>query len=176
MAELWDDGTVTHVRPGGVVEELHAHTAPVNDVALAPDGTWAATVDEAGHVEIWDVGRGSGRWTQRESLEGHSGAVVEAGIDATGAELFTVASDDTVIIWDLTPDGGFGTSHVGLRDRSLANRPEVMDRGRSPSPTRPLNPAGEEIPYLDESTRSVAASFLDPLTGAWWAGSPWART
>jgi hypothetical protein len=33
------------------------------------------------------------------------------------------------------------------------------------APTRPLNPAGETIPYLGESTRTVAATFLDPRTG-----------
>ena len=44
-AMLWDDGTVTLFdRAGAVVQELDAHRLPVRDVALAPDGSWAATV------------------------------------------------------------------------------------------------------------------------------------
>ena len=76
VAVLWDDGVVTLLdRAGTVVQELRAHGGTVWDVALAPDGTWAATVGQRAEVVLWDVDPATGRWSQRESLEGHGGDV-----------------------------------------------------------------------------------------------------
>ena len=161
------DGTVTvYDRTGAVIQELQGLRQPVYDVALAPDGTWAATGGESGEVALWDVDPSTGRWSMRESLPGHAGTVQEVEIDATGKRLFTLASDDTVIVWDVDPDGGFGAAHPGLPGRWLANRPEVVDPGRLiVAPTRPLDPNGQEIPYAGAPTLEVAATFLDPRTG-----------
>jgi|tagenome__1003787_1003787.scaffolds.fasta_scaffold20981268_2 DNA-binding SARP family transcriptional activator/WD40 repeat protein len=166
-AVLWNDGTVTLVdRAGGVVQDLGAHSALVWDVALAPDGSWAATVGDGGEVRVWDVDPATGRWTQRESLVGHDVQVRSAEIDPTGEHLVTASADNQVIVWDVGPDGGFRSSRPGIPGRWLANEPAVVDPGRLiVAPTRPL-PAGDQgIPHLGRDTLRVAATFIDPRTG-----------
>jgi WD40 repeat protein len=167
VAVLWDDGTVTLVdRAGAVVQELDDHRQPVWDVALAPDGSWAATVAQGGEVFVWDVDPSTGRWSRRESLAGHNGDVFEAEIDPTGKKLMTASRDNRVIVWDVGPDGGFGTSHPGIRGRWLANEPAVVEPGGLVvAPTRALDPAGQGIPYVGGGTLGVAATFIDPRTG-----------
>ena len=166
-AVLWDDGTVTLVdREGHMVQDLHAHRLPVRDLALAPDGSWGATVGEGGEVLLWDVDRATGRWSRRESLAGHGGDVFEAEIDPAGKHLMTVSRDNRIIVWDIGPDGGFGSSHPGIPDRWVAGEPETIEPGRLVVvPTRSLDPAGQEIPYLGAGTLGVAATFIDPRTG-----------
>ncbi|WP_324274309.1 WD40 repeat domain-containing protein [Blastococcus brunescens] len=108
-AQLWADGTVTlYDRDGEAVQTLDAHQAPVRDLALSPDGTWAVTVGDGGAVVLWDVDAPTGRWSQRELLTGHRGDVVMAEIDPAGRQLVTASLDDTVIAWDMTGDAGFG--------------------------------------------------------------------
>jgi WD40 repeat protein len=166
-AVLWDDGVVTLVdRAGAAVQELRAHAGTVWDVALAPDGTWAATVGQGAEVVLWDVEPATGRWTERESLEGHDGDVFGAEIDPAGEHLVTAAGDNELIVWEVGPDGGFGTSHPGLADRWVANDPAVVEPGRLVvAPTRLLDRAGEDGPYFGAGTVSVAATFIDPRTG-----------
>ena len=165
--QMWIDGTViVYDRRGAVVQQLDGLRGAVFDIAMAPDGTWAATGGEGGEVVLWDIDPGTGRWSIGERLEGHAGLVQEVEIDPTGQQLFTLSLDDTVIVWDVGPDGGFGTAHPGLSGRWVANRPEVVDPGRLVvAPTRPLDPGGDQIPYLGAPTRGVAATFLDPRTG-----------
>jgi WD40 repeat protein len=164
---LWNDGTVTLVdRAGDVVQDLGAHSELVWDVALAPDGSWAATVGDGGEVRVWDVDPATGRWTQRESMVGHDVQVRAAEIDPAGEHLVTASADNQVIVWDVGPDGGFRESRPGISGRWLANAPAVVDPGRLVvAPTRPL-PAGDQgIPHLGPGTVGVAATFIDPRTG-----------
>ena len=166
-AALWDDGAVTLFdRTGHVAQELGGHRAPVRDVALAPDESWAVTVAERGEVLLWDVDPATGRWSMREFLTGHTGDVLEVEIDPEGSHVVTVSPDNRVIVWDVGPDGGFGTSHPGLPGRWMANGPEDVEPGRLVvAPTRSLDPQGQSIPYLGEGTLDAAATFLDPRTG-----------
>jgi WD40 repeat protein len=166
-AVLWDDGLVTLVdRAGEVAQELRAHRGPVWDVALAPDGSWAATVGEGGEAVLWDVDPATGLWFQRESLEGHDAGVLVAEIDPAGEHLVTASGDNQLIVWDVGSDGGFGTSHPGIPRRWVANAPAAVDPGRLVvAPTRELGPAGRQIPYVGQGTLGVAATFLDPRTG-----------
>ena len=91
--------------------------------------------------------------------------VLQAEVSPDSSRLFTL-SRDTVIVWDVGPDGGFGESHPGIPGRWVANPPDVVEPGRLlVAPTRPLGPVVQEIPYLGEGTRTVAATFLDPRTG-----------
>jgi DNA-binding SARP family transcriptional activator len=107
-AQLWDDGTVDLYDRSGE----RAHTLPpsrkeapapavVHDVVLAPDGTWGATVGDWPAVVLWDVDPASGRWTSREVLWGHAGAISKVDIDPTGQRLVTLAYGDRAIVWDV---------------------------------------------------------------------------
>jgi DNA-binding SARP family transcriptional activator/WD40 repeat protein len=166
-AQLWDDGGVTLLDAGGaLVQRLEAHWDPVRDVVLSPDGTWAVTVGDGAAVVLWDVDPATGRWSQRETLAGHDGDVVQVEADPAGERVYTASLDDTVIVWDMSPEGGPGISSPGLTDRWIANRPTVVDAGRSlVAPTRPGQPSGERFTPPGPDTLGVAATFLDPVTG-----------
>ncbi|MGY1783274.1 nSTAND1 domain-containing NTPase [Geodermatophilus sp. SYSU D01036] len=164
-AQLWEDGAVTLFDAAGrPVQELGRHTGVVQDVAVAPDGSWAVTVGDGAAVELWDVAP-AGRWTSRGPLAGHTADVVAAEIDPTGTRLLTVALDDTVITWDATADGGLGEALPGMRDRWISNRPQPVGRdGLLVAPTRSGTPEGAPFDRGPGSL-GVAATFLDPDTG-----------
>jgi DNA-binding SARP family transcriptional activator/WD40 repeat protein len=167
--QLWNGGSVTlYDRSGRLVQELENLPAPVFDVVLAPDGRWGATVGDAGTVLLWDVDPETGLWSQREPLPGQSGTTVVADIDRSGRWLVSFAIDNKVVLWDLSPDGGFGTAQPGLADRWITHRPEVVEPGRLvAAATRTLGSHSVgSLPYDGSDTVSVAATFLDPRTGA----------
>jgi DNA-binding SARP family transcriptional activator/WD40 repeat protein len=166
-ALLWDDGAVTLFdRAGAVVQQFAAHDVPVHDLVLSPDRTWGATVADGGEVQLWRVDPATGRWSRRESLEGHASAVLDADIDPAGSRLFTIAQDGTGLVWDLRPDGGFGEANGSIPGRWVSNRLDVIEPGRLVvAPTRPLPSGAEDLPYGGPETLGVAATFLDPRTG-----------
>jgi WD40 repeat protein len=162
-AVLREDGAVTLVdRTGAVVQELLPPGSEVADVALAPDGTWGVTVGAAG-VVLWDVDRSTERWSERETLVGHAGDVLSAEIDPSGERLVTVSADNTIIVWDVRPNGGFGTAQPGLGGRWPAGAPAVVEPGRSAVvPTRAMPDAGKD---REDDTLGVAATFIDLRSG-----------
>ena len=84
-AQSWEDGAVVlYDGSGRASQVLQAHQDPVHDVIESPDGSWAASADDAGRVVIWDVDPRTGIWSQRETLQGHSGRVVSLSIPPTG--------------------------------------------------------------------------------------------
>ena len=113
-AQLWHDGAVTlYDRSGRVTQQLDAHDVRVNDVVLAPDGTWAATVDTAGEIVL--LGCRSG---DRPVVPGPVPApprhrrASQAEASPDSSRLVTL-SRDTAIVWDLRP---------GRRVRGVAAR------------------------------------------------------
>src|SRR4051794_27855737 len=108
-AQLWDDGLVTLVdRAGTPIQQLGVHAVPVQDVVVAPDGSWAVTVDAVGRVVRWDVDPATGRWSGSVALDGHTAAVVGAEVDATGGTLVTVSRDHSILSWRMAADDGPG--------------------------------------------------------------------
>jgi WD40 repeat protein len=115
---------------------------------------------------VWDVDRVTGRWSIRESLEGHGGDVPQVEIDPAGTRLVTVSNDNRLIVWNVGPDGGFGASWPSLGDRWFTSRPVVVQPGRSVvALTRPVAPSDSDDPLFDPATHLVSASFLDAGTG-----------
>ena len=127
------------------------------------------------------TGRGASPWARAEScsgtsigkvvvgrrgnpLRGHAGDVQAAEIDPSGARLVTMSSDNVVIVWDVRPDGGFGTFGSGMPGRWTAAAPAVVEPGRLVVvPTRGLPPTeSRQVPYGGEGTLDVAATFIDP--------------
>ncbi|MGY1616579.1 BTAD domain-containing putative transcriptional regulator [Geodermatophilus sp. SYSU D00691] len=167
-AHLWEDGAVTlHDLTGTAVQQLDLPGGPVRDVVVSPDGTWAATVGGGSAVVLWDVDHSTGHWSQRAALSGHNGDVLAAEVDPVGQRLYTVATDNTVIAWDMSVDGGFGEAYPGLRDRWISGRPELTGPdGLLVAPTRGGAGAGDPSATPAGDSRTVAATFLDPATGA----------
>jgi hypothetical protein len=124
VAQLWTDGVITVLdRSGTPIQELGAHGSAVYDVAVAPDGAWAVSAGAGGAVVLWRVDSSTGRWSERERLPGHLGGVVSAEVDPSGWNLVTVAEDETVISWDMSPVGAppvISTDTSVLLDRACA--------------------------------------------------------
>ena len=146
---------------------LDAHRAPVRDVAVLPGGKGAVSAGDNGELRLWDIDTDTGMWAQRESLIGHSGNVVQIGVEGGGRTLLTTSGDGQQISWDLTGDAGFGSTYPGLDDRWVANRIGVVVPDELVvAPTRLIPKKPREFqsqPGAD--TVSVAATFLNPRTG-----------
>jgi hypothetical protein len=130
-AELWDDGAVTlYDRTGLPGQQLTVHRAPVRDVVLAPDRTWAATVGDGSAVMLWRVDPASGIWSRPEPVTGHVGDVQEVEVDPGGGTLVTLAPGDAVIVWDVGPDAGTTSIDLGRAEPSMWLRRSCAVAGR----------------------------------------------
>jgi WD40 repeat protein len=109
-ARMGADGEITLVdSAGATIQVLREHEAPVMDVVVAPDGTWAASASDGlpdGELYRWDVDPGTGLWSSPEALSGHSGAVVDVEVDGTGQRLVSTSGDTTAISWRMGADAG----------------------------------------------------------------------
>ena len=164
-AQLWADGAVTLYDAGGrPVQQVDHRPGPVLDVAVAPDGGWAATVGGSGAVTLWDVDAAAARWVPTESFAGHAGDVLEAQITADGRLLVTRGADNRMILWDVTATAGFGAPVAGSGDRWFAGPPEVVEPDRLVVvPSRPVGDTLDDGTAPD--TTGLAATFLEPGTG-----------
>jgi hypothetical protein len=71
-----------------------------------------------------------------------------------------------VIVWDVRPDGGFGTPQPGMVGGWPAGASAVVERGRlAVVPTRNMPPVPRDTPYDGADTLHVAATFVDIRTG-----------
>jgi hypothetical protein len=141
-AQFWHDGTVVLVdRAGTPVQELDAHTRPVEDVAVSPDGTWAVTAGDGAEVVRWEIESSTGRWVAPEVLAGHAAQVVGVEVDTSGRTLVTVSLDHTVIAWDMAPAGGRSTARPDDPAAWLAEACAVVGRDLTPAEWRHFLPA-----------------------------------
>lgn len=155
----WSDGALTvYDEQGRQVQVLEVHPAPVMDVVVSPDRTWAATGDKRGSIILWDIHPKTGVWSQRESLSGHDGAVSGLALDRAGTTLASVSYDGTAISWDVSKEAGFGSLAAGgpVDRRWISSSPQTVVDGRlAVAPTRP---GGSDA-------GSVQALFWDPVNG-----------
>ena len=166
-AQTWSDGAVSRYDASGrLAQVLDVHRAPVRDVLVLPDGRSAATVGDAGEIELWNITRRGGTWSLGESLVGHGGRVEEAEVLGE-ATLLTASVDGQLISWDLTDDAGFGSAYPGLDERWVSNRIGVIDPGELVvAPTRTTSNQSTNLYAAGgPDTLSVAATFLDPRSG-----------
>ncbi|MGV3756748.1 MAG: c-type cytochrome domain-containing protein, partial [Verrucomicrobiota bacterium] len=74
-----------------------AKVGNVTTVAANPDGQWLGTGGQDGKVRLWDVVKGKAG----KSLSGHEGAVVAAQFSPDGTRLVSVATNKSLIVWDV---------------------------------------------------------------------------
>jgi WD40 repeat protein len=167
-AFLGSDGTVTlYDADGRVRQQVDALPSSVMDLDVAPDGTWGVTVGYDGAIAVWDVDVRTGRWSERETLDGAGGVVGTAVIDPSGSRMYTLSTNDTLLVWDVSPTGGFGAPRPGIHDGWITDEPAVVEPGRLVvAPTRPFRTTvSQDWPYGGPGTADVSATFIDPRTG-----------
>ena len=88
---IWDTAT------GGARASLVGHTRWLNDVAVAPDGSWLASASDDHTLRIWDVASGE----CRHILTGHEASVARCVASPDGTWVASAGGDGTVRIWDV---------------------------------------------------------------------------
>jgi WD40 repeat protein len=167
-ALLGSDGDVRlYDESGRIRQQFDALPGQMNDLDVAPDGTWGVTVGAEGAIKLWDIDAATGRWSEKEVLIGAGGIVGTAMIDPSGDRMYSLSSDRMLIVWDVSPTGGFGAPRPGLDDRWITDDPAVVKPGELVVvPTRPFGSAvSGNWPYFGPGTSEVAATFVDPRTG-----------
>jgi DNA-binding SARP family transcriptional activator/WD40 repeat protein len=166
-AVLGSDGVVRlYDTEGRIEQQFDAHPGQLNDLDVAPDGTWGVTAGVEGAVTLWNIDAATGRWSEKEVLTGARRIVGTSMIDPSGDRMITLSSDGMLIVWDVSPTGGFGSPRPGFDDRWIAEEPAVVEPGNLVVvPTRPFGSAVRgDAPYLGRGTAEVTATFLDPRT------------
>ena len=110
-----------------------------------------ASADDSGVIVVWDVDPRTGIWSQRETLQGHSGRVVALAVTPDGTRLLTSSNDRTAVVWDMTDRAGLGTTVPGLGNRWMSNRPAV--RPGMSEPNSVSTPSTSLMPSLASRPR-----------------------
>jgi WD40 repeat protein len=87
------------VRTGLLLGSACEPSAPVNAVAVSPDGKLLASGHRDSSVKLWQIGAGG--FQQSHTLNGHTDAVYSAAISPGGEMLATGSGDRTVKLWHL---------------------------------------------------------------------------
>src|SRR4029079_18992538 len=92
-ALLGSDGDVRlYDRSGRIRQQFDALPGQMNDLDVAPDGTWGVTTGAEGAIKLWNIDA-TGRWSEKEVLAGARGVVGTSMIDPSANRLYTLSSD-----------------------------------------------------------------------------------
>src|SRR6266496_1410179 len=103
-----------------LVRTLQGHTDWVNCCAISPDGHWIVSASNDRTLKVWDVQRG----TERFTLKGHTDEVRDCAISPDGTWVVSASDDDTLKVWDV---------HTGVERFTLKGHTDEV-RGCAVSP------------------------------------------
>jgi WD40 repeat protein/tRNA A-37 threonylcarbamoyl transferase component Bud32 len=94
-------GNATYVRAidtatGKELFPRQGHTAPLNAVAVSPDGATLVSAGDDRAVKVWDLATGRARHT----LAAHTEAVFGVAFSPDGNRLASGSRDSTIVLWD----------------------------------------------------------------------------
>jgi WD40 repeat protein len=94
---------------------LAGHSDRVAAVAVAPDGSFLATVSDDLTARVWDAATGR----ERAVLKGHTGSVAAVAVAPDGSWIATASWDGTARVWDAATGRERAVLH-GHNDRVAA--------------------------------------------------------
>lgn len=183
---------------GQVIRQFDGHKGKILDIALSPDGGFAATAGWDGWIGIWDLsGNAPVRW-----LKGHKGNVNDSVFSGDGTRLYSASYDGTVRVWDLASGNsrpmvshGFGVNHVVLNEAAgwlaygaldgavrvvdLATEGEIADLSADRKPILALAPSPDDtrlavgdgegyVMIIDALTWEIERDFHAAARGPIW--------
>jgi len=144
---------------GDFVRTLKGHRAVVRDIALAPDGTMAASASDDGTVKLW----------QRNSyllrpLEGHQDTVWSIAVSPDSKTVASLAAGGSLILWQnnaqrtTIPTNQRGVTFDATGTNLITSGFSSLKRFRlGPLPQNPLVPLWQQT-FEDGAAYSVAIS------------------
>lgn len=165
--KLWDVATGAN---RGTIKG-HGHTVHTLAVAIAPDGTWLADLQEdLRAVRIWTVARKSGlfgpsiKTSRRAVLAGHSARVSGLVIAPRGAYVVTFSYDETARVWDPSTGRCRTVMYLGYKARRVDVGPDatwVAISGWSDHRLQVWDPATGTLRISVEANYSKYSMFPD---------------
>ena len=157
---LWD-ATIGRLKHRLTDDEDVYENEKFFSVAFSSDGTTLASGDGPsgkGRVRLWDVSTG----TLKNTLYGHSRAVVSLAFSPDGQTLASGSHDGTVLFWDMTPSD---TTDVTLSTPETSETTGMTDSSEDEVDTPQTPPDDGEIPNIVKANQ--------PITGPWlWMIAP----
>lgn len=159
-----DDGALLHALAQRTsTSKIIDTAAPLQSVAISPDGLTLATGGEGNAVQLWDADSGE---AMSDPLEGHTDKVLSVAFSPDGRRIASAGYDSSVRIWDVDTGQAIGnpkTVHTGSVEnvvfspdgRRLASAGEDSVRFWDP---RSGEVVGEPLIGHTTSVRAVAFS------------------
>ena len=123
-ARLWD------IHSGRSVRLLTGGYAAVNEVAISPNGRYAAGADCSGVVHLWDLASGKRvtefRVNQDLAKDAASPMVHRIAFSACGVAMATGGDDCFVRVWDVRPDSLVDKPKVSTPIKSFSTRRSLL--------------------------------------------------
>ncbi|MGW0810761.1 NB-ARC domain-containing protein [Nonomuraea sp. NPDC002799] len=159
-------------RDSAPVRTLAGHTGEVQQVAIAPGGTWLASASADRTVRLWNLDG-----SERAVLAGHTGEVQQVAIAPDGTWLASASADRTVRLWNLDgSERAVLTGHTGeVFDVVIAPDGTWLATASFDETVRLWSVDGSECTVLTGHTGGVTAAAIAP-NGTWLASASADRT
>ncbi|HEV3023968.1 MAG TPA: WD40 repeat domain-containing protein, partial [Pirellulales bacterium] len=127
------------------------HRGAVTAVAIAPDGRWLFSGDDAGVGKLWDAATGN----EMTTLKGHAAGITDAWFLPSGQRLLTSSQDGSVRQWDVAAG------------RALPSTLAQRDSSELPVTAMALSSDGRRVLTLAEDVKDARQGLVDTIIRLW---------